>query len=82
MPLNIGQIVKEQGSKAALDQIEKEEKSIEVEATAGGTVELDVNAPLKKGLFFDTVTGFVKAPIKTIAQTEWGIRLKKTFGSK
>lgn len=80
MPLNIGQIVKEQGSKAALDQIEKEGQSVEVEATTAGEIEADINAPLKKGLFFDTVTAFVKAPIKTLGQTSAGIRLKKTFG--
>lgn len=74
--LNIGQIVKDQGSKAALDQIEKEKANeVDVEVTTDGNVEAEINAPWK-GF---TVTGFVRAPIKTIKQVAAGIRVSKHF---
>jgi len=76
MPLNIGQIVKEQGSKAALDDIEAEKsKELDIEASTDGTAEASINAPWH-GF---TVTGFVKAPIKTMKNVAAGIRLSKRF---
>ena len=83
MPLNIGQIVKEQGSKAALDQIEAEKsKELDVEVTGDKTAEADLNVPITKGpalLKGGTVTAFVKDTWGTMKDFAWGARFKKKF---
>lgn len=66
---------KKAATKAALDALEQGDKELQVEATTAGEIEASINAPVK-GF---TVTGFIKAPIKTLKQAVAGVRVSKKF---
>lgn len=81
--LDLGQIVKEHGSKAALDQIEQEKaRSVEAEVTGDKTAEVDVNVPITNGPAIfkgGTVTGFARYVWETVKDFSWGARFTKKF---
>ena len=70
----------EQGRKgavaAALDEVAKGERALDIEATTDGVVDASIHAPLTRGW---TVVGFIRAPIKTIKAATAGFRLSKKF---
>ena len=66
--------------KAALDEVEKGDKEIQVEGLTSGDVEVDVNVPITKGFLKGaTFTAFAKTKVQQLKQAVGGFRVTKKF---